>query len=392
MTFRYFVAPILTPGSPAGELELSTVSWDDPVGGTGGSFSGKAEVKQVGQTRDQLLFLTEPNGMALYVYDDVHATYLFGGPIKARPWSHDERRLTVRAISWKSWLYQKLITMSMATNPPTDTVWTFTGIDQFVIARTLFTSSSPPGVSADYGVPVINMGVELSGVLRDLTYQGSQFKFAAELIDSMSTKDAGFDWVISVEPDNNRMPALWFRPSFPGRGVLNNQVLIFQSQQQTGGNILSMEDPEDASDDMRTRVWATGAGSPPDQVVAFDEDPELVNDVSLLTCERVDNFSSVTSNSTLASHARATRAYYGQPLQQVNITVGLDDPDYTTYGTGDKVRLLVQDEWIDWDFNAVRIVNRQFNVDNQGSSPAPDSIKLTFDLNDNELPEDEAAV
>jgi hypothetical protein len=389
--FRFYVAPVLTPSSPIGELTLSTVSWNDPVVGVGGTFEGKAEI-DTSQTRDSLMTMTEPNAMALYVYDDVANRYLFGGVIKKRPWSHNERRLTVQAISWKSWLYQKLVNMNMSTNPPTDTLWSFTGIDQFAISRSLFSSSSPPGVLADYGVPAINLGTELSGVLRTLTFQGSQFKFVGELIDSMAYRDQGFDWYISVEPDANRMPSLWLRMAFPGRGSLNNQILVFQSQNKTGGNILSMEDPEDSSDETRTRTWATGSGTPPDQVVAFDEDPDLSSDVTLLTCERVDNYTTVSDNGTLASHARQTRAFYGQAIKQSVITVSLTDPDYNSYVPGDKIRLVVQDDWTDWDFDAVRIVDREFHIFNQGGGAQPDTVKLTIDLNDDELPEDEAQV
>lgn len=383
MAFRYVVAPVLG-GAPIGELELSDVKFNDPVAGNGGSFEGQAEITNT-QTADALRGLTEPDQVALYVKDDATDTYYFGGPIYARPWNRSSRRVTVQAQSWKSWLYQKLLTMNMATNPVTDTAFSFTSTDQFIIARSLVTTAL-----TDTGVPAISMGSELSGVLRDLNFHGSDFKYLGDQIDSMANRDDGFEWYVAVNPDVNGYPSLRFVPAFPTRGGLNNQILLIH-QQRDGGNILAMGDPQETAADRRARVWATGSGQPPDQLVAFDSDPGLTSGFLLLR-ETVQNYNSVTVIKTLADHARAARIYYEDTLQQVTVTVALDNPDYSQYQSGDKVSLIVEDDWIDWDFDAVRIIDREFKLATSGDNPPPDSIDLLIDLNDNQLPQDVAVV
>lgn len=385
MAFRFIVTSVLS-STPIGELELSAVSWNDPVFGAGGSFSGQAEIG-ITQTRDNLAALTIPDQMALYVMDDATDQYMFGGPIFARPWDRVTRRLTIQAQSWKSWMYQKLCGMNKATNPVTDTTFAYTAQDQFTIAQSLITLTA----NADIGCPHFVIGTELSGVLRDLNFHGSDQRFLGDQIDSMANRDNGFEWTIVIDPTGtNGNPTLRFLPSFPTRGGLNNQVLLLH-QQTTGGNILEMDNPEESAADRRSRVWATGAGQPPDQIVAYDEDPSIAGGFILLR-EGVTNYNSVTIMSTLAAHARAERIYRAQPLQQVTVSVAVSDPSYTTYAPGDKVRLLVEDGWVMWDFDAVRIIDRSFQINNTGEAAKPDVAKLLIDLNDIDPPETAAVV
>jgi hypothetical protein len=383
MSFRFVITPVLSL-VPIGELELSGVSWNDPVFGPGGSFTGKAEINNV-QTRDRLKQFTEPDQVALYVQDTETNQYLFGGPVVDNPWNRGEQRLVVTAQSWKSWMYQKLVQMNMSTNPVAEISYTQTAKDQFFIARYLITNT----INVDVGCPVINLGTELSGVIRDLSVKGSDMKYVADMIDSMANRDNGFEWEIQVRPSNSGDPSLWFAPSFPARGGVNNQVLLLH-QMKTGGNILAMDDPQNSSAERRSRVWTTGTGQPPDQPVAFDQDPAIVSDFLLLR-EQVTNYNSVAKISTLADHARAERLYRNHTLQQVQIEVALDDPDFRVYAAGDKVRLLVEDPWVNWDFDSVRIISRTFLV-NDGSNNNVDRVKLLIDLNDTQLPENTTVI
>lgn len=381
MSFRFVVCPALS-SIPIGELELGDVSWNDPCYGVGGAFSGKAEINDV-QDRDKLRILTEPDAVALYVYDDSTGEYPFGGPIFDSPWNPDERRLEIKAQSWKSWAYHKLFGMNRSTNPASDTLFSRLNKDQFVIAQDLFSAS----VNADQGCPFVSLGTQTSGVMRDLNVHGSDFKFVGDIVDSMANRDDGFEWNIDVVPNVKRNPTLRLGLYFPGRGSLNNRVMILH-QQTEGGNILSMDRPQSTTSERRSRVWATGAGQPPDMPVAFDQDPAIPTGFTLLR-EAVRNYSSVTGIGTLASHARSERNYRNHTLQSVVVKVGIDDPDYSSYTSGDKIRLLVEDDWINWDFEAVRIVERSFLVNHSGD---PDSVKLLIDLNDTELPQNQAVL
>jgi hypothetical protein len=382
-SFRFVITPVLSPSSPIGELELSTVHFNDPVTGTGGSFDGKLEVPA--GMKDVLAALTEPGAVALYVFDPDSNNYLWGGPLVDRPWDPSERRLTLGAISWKSWLYLKQLNPDFSVNPPVDKIYSQTATDQFAIARYILGFSN-----ADVGTPHINLGTELSGVNRDFSTQGTQFKAIGDLVDSMANRDNGFDWNIAVESDSNGNPSLWFRPYWPKRGQVNNQIILLH-EQPTGGNILEFTDQNDSAAAKRTRCWAAGSGQPPDMLVAYDQDPSLSGGFVLLT-ERVDNYSTVTEITTLAQHARTARKYYGQARSTVTAKMGMADPNHTLYGSGDKVRLRVQDDWWDYDFDAVRIIDKQYNANNEGDSPAPDTVSLTIDLTDTQLPQDDEQV
>jgi hypothetical protein len=380
MGFRFVITPVLS-FIPIGELELSSVSWNDPVFGAGGQFSGKAEINNV-QTRDQLMQLTAPDSVALYVQNTDNGQYMFGGPVINNPWARQEQRLTVTAQSWKSWLYQKQLQMNLAANPVTDVSYTQTAKDQFFISRALLTAAI-----ADIGCPVIGVGSELSGVIRDLSVKGSDMKSVGDVIDSMANRDNGFEWEIQVRIGTSGHPSLWFTPVFPERGGVNNQVMLLH-QQETGGNILGMGDPQNTAAERRSRVWATGTGQPPDQMVAFDQDPALTGGFILLR-ERVTNYNGLSKVATLADHARAERLYRNQTLQQVEVQVALDNPDFIVYASGDKVRLLVEDPWINWDFGAVRIIDRSFNINKPGEI---DTVNLLIDLNDTQLPENTTVI
>lgn len=380
--YEFIICPILGSASVGG-LELDDVAWSDPVYGTGAAFSGKAAITKT-QQRSQVYDLTQPDSVALYVKDTVTGTYPFGGPIYANPWNRSEHRVVVQAQSWKSWLYQKLCGMNRSTNPVTDKLYSWTNTDQFTIARNLITAV----MAGEVGCPTINMGTELSGVLRELTFHGSDQKYLGAQIDSMANRDNGFEWNIDIRPDNQGRPSLWFAPSFPMRGGLNNQALLLHDEAQ-GGNILGMDDPENTSSERRSRVWTTGPGQPPDQMVAYDEDPALTGG-SLLLRETVRPYNNgITKLTTLADHARAERVYRTQTIQQVSVDVSVDDPDLRTYASGDKVRLKVQDEWVQWDFGSVRIVDRVVRLNR---SDKPDMASLLIDLNDTELPENQAVV
>lgn len=380
---RFIICPALQPGSPIGELSLSTVSFNDPVAGSGGSFSGRLEITN--GMKETLAVLTEPWSVAIYVQDPMTGNFLWGGPMISRPWDPGERRLQLSAISWKSWLYMKILDPDFSVNPPIDKIYSQTATDQFSIARYLLGF-----VNADVGTPHINLGVELSGVNRDLSTQGTQFKFVGELIDSMAHRDNGFDWNIAVEQDTNGHPALWFRPYWPKRGQVNNSVILLHGQ-PSGGNILSFSSQSDSAASLRTRCWATGSGQPPDMLFAYDQDPALATGF-MLNAERVDNYSTVSDIANLAQHARTARKYYGQTRSTITPQIGLDDPDFRSYGAGDKIRVKINDDWWDFDYNAARIIDRQFNVNNEGNSPAPDTVSLTIDLTDILLPQDDEQV
>lgn len=380
--FQFVICPVLG-STPIGDLELTDVQWNDPVYGPGAGFTAKAAITKT-QPRDKLYELTEPDTVALYVKDSVNGTYLFGGPVVARPWDRESRKLVISAQSWKAWTYHKLCGMNRGTNPVSNRAFTYLNTDQLAIARSLLSAV----LAGEPGCPVINIGTELSGILRDLNFNAWDQKYLGAQIDSMANRDNGFEWTIEVRPASNGNPALWFVPAFPSRGGLNNRLLLLHEEAQ-GGNILALPDPEESAGERRSRVWTTGPGQPPAQMVAYDEDPALTNGFLLLR-ETVRSYNNgITKIETLADHARTERVYRASTLQQVVLEVGLRDPDFRIYNSGDKVGLRVTDEWLRWDFSSVRILDRAVKINR---TDKPDIAALMIDLNDVNLPENEAVV
>jgi hypothetical protein len=135
MGFRFVITPVLSL-VPIGELELSSVSWNDPVFGAGGQFSGKAEINNV-QTVTGSSNL--PNQTRLHCMSRIPkpintcsavpwlTTIL--GPWRATIGSH-RSVLEVLAVS-------EALQMNMSTNPVTDVSYTQTAKDQFFISRAL---------------------------------------------------------------------------------------------------------------------------------------------------------------------------------------------------------------------------------------------------------------
>lgn len=369
--FRFLVVQALT-NRRLGYLRMSDVSFNDPLTGAGGSFSGKVTPADFGPGVDVLRQWTEPDQVALYVETD--SGYYFGGPIVSRPWSRSDGTLTITALSWKQWFYTRFLNPNWGVDPVADTHFYYDNDDQLFIARDLASRSI-----IEIGCPTIEIGTETCGVTRDLHLNGSAFHYVGDAIDSMANRPNGFDWDVEIRRVGNS-PSLYLGLYFPGRGTVNQSVLLKSTKE--GGNITAVPEADDTAQDRRTRVWATGDGQPPDQPVAFDSDPDLDSGLVLLR-ETVTNWSGVTNITTLSSHAQAQRQAIGLNRNQMVLPVTLDDPALSLYGVGDRVRLLLEDDWLRVDLPTVRIIDRQIKVN---SRSAPDSASITVDLSDLVVP------
>lgn len=384
--FRFLICPVLS-FEPIGEIDVSGVQFTESVDGTGTSFSGNAylsDTQDADKLKSLLNYPNDPKAVALYVKHDDR--YVWGGPLQSRPWDRSSRSFQITASSWKSWLYQRFLPPDIANNPVRDIKYTWAATDQFVIADALIGYAT-----AGNGTPTITASGLTSGVTRDLTIYGSEFVKIGEAIDRMASRERGFEWDIILKTSSNGNPNLQFMPYYPKRVNVNSGVLFKSTP--NGGNILDSSNPEDTAETIITRVWGTGSGTAgADLLMAYDEDPNLSNDNILLVETKEYSNSTTTITGTISSHVQGIRKFHATGLQQIEVEVSLDSPDWTTYNIGDKVRLIVEDDVLDIDFDAVRIVRREFNVNAPGDTPDFDKIKVLIDLNDTQLPEDEASI
>lgn len=359
-------------------VKLNNAEYNDPVFGRGGSLSAEAPITE-GQSADALKEAIEQglDRHALYVFRD--NVLVWGGPLISHDWQWKERKLIIGAVQWKQWLYNKMLTPDMTVNPVKDKVYSWVNVDQFEITRGIISN-----VIADYGTPNILLGTELSGKLRDLTIYGMKFQTAGDAIDSMANRDGGFDWELLPRVNAaDGLPELVLALYYPERGTFNQGMSLRFKSTQRGGNIILPDSFDVSAETRRSRVWATGTGTPPDQLVVFDEDPELEQDIAL-TRESVSGYPDVVKSDTLADHARAERQFLGVPMNSISVSCSLEDPPLENYRSGDRARMIIKDEWLDIDLPAVRIVDRTIRLN---QSDEPDSATLLLNLNDFEIAE-----
>lgn len=363
-----------------GELDLTSVSYNDPVKGHG-EFSGTVTVtpKNVRRVRNCLdLDLS----LLAVTKEDEHGIHRdFAGLVTNRTWNPADSSLTFKAPHVKSWLYTldwgPKVTIDPATEEVTIKDWSFkaVNVDQFALVRSLIASATR---EAGAGAIKIKMRTEMSGRNRDLKLQGMEFKMLGSVIDTMANRDDGFEWHIGWRLDSAGNPELYLQQFYPERttGAVD---LFFEYDRNGGGSILDYGNIEETTSGKRTRVWTTGTGSPPDQVVMYDDDPDMLNGMALYRAT-VTNYSQVSSPSTLASHARVEREALASPLNLVNIAV---KPN-TLAGSGDRARVIIQDLWLDYDLPAARIVDKSTYP---GDRKNEEAVALTIDTLDIDLPD-----
>ncbi|MEV6817838.1 hypothetical protein AB0M72_03690 [Nocardiopsis dassonvillei] len=315
---------------------------------------------------------TTPHQACVYVLDEGNQV-AWHGIVVARPWNPAERTLSLTVAHAKAWLASRLARRMSGSEHVT---WSWRDVDQFAIARDLmsFAASEP-------GCPPIVIGSQLSGVLRELTLEAQSFKAVDETIDSMAQRERGFDWDISARWNAGRpewVLELWYPERRQAR-----RPLLFEATPH-GGNILAYDWPDDASS-LVSRMWALGDDpAPPNALLVADADPGLPAGHVLLR-EKAQTYTGVSRETTLAEHARAERLASRESPPTVQIDVTATNPPLASYGVGDRVRLVLRDDWLNVDRQA-RITERTVH---DTTREAVAKATLTLDIADHRPPDTE---
>lgn len=363
--------PVLRSQLHAG-LPVASAKWNQLVGGNGTlelNITIPDDADQIASIRQA----TEEDESAIYIRSVSSNGLLWGGPVVER--RQQGAMLRVTCVEWRAWPYQLIV-------PPAanaDIFYSYDDIDQLAIARSIMTAAV--GAGSTEGSHPITYSSQSSGKLRDLHFYGSEMKRAGELIDSMANRDGGFEWTLQPQVSNlDGLPRMNFHCFYPQQGTSLGS-LIFKATKK-GGNCLPGEILESGAT-RYSRFWATGSGQPPDQLFAYDQDPNL----SAGTTLRFDgsaSFSTVSDRATLASHARRSRRFYAPGINLVTVTHNLDQIDPETYGIGDRARLIVRDRWNNIDQEMVRIISKEIDTSGVGK------VTAVLDLTDDTLPEVDA--
>jgi hypothetical protein len=375
MAFQYVSCHTLTRAQLAPPLQLVDVEWFDAVNDNT-TFSATVTVPDNEDVKTALSLAVEPDQAAIYVKSTSQNSWLWGGPIIDQEWDPATRTIKFTAQDWRSWLFN--VFLGPKLNLSGDNTYTWTQVDQLQIAREIVGFALAGG--ATDGRPAILIGSETSGKLRDLGVKGLDFKYAGELLNTISSRAGGFEWYVEVTADAAGLPQPKLVLYYPQRGGLLPGLLLKSTP--SGGNMRVNESVKRVTTDRRTRIWTTG--STETAQFAVDSDPSFATGFTLLR-EKQTSYSSVKDRTTLASHARAEREFLNPELNLLSVTVLEGAVPFDSYRAGDRARLIYQDDWYDIDLPAVRIVQRKLKP-LSGAGEA----ELLLDLTDLELPEVDA--
>lgn len=369
--FRFLCANSLT-NQRLGYVDLQNVKFNDPITGVG-TLTGNALVGPA-QTKDQLDDLLVEDITAIYVEAD--GLFWWGGTLISRDWNPGTRAREIKVVHWKGWYSRRLIGPNDAVNPVVDVAYSKLATDQLTIAEYISDLATTPAAT-----PFVDTQGLISGVTRDLTWNGSDFKDAASLIDEMANRANGFEWTIETLVDGvSRLPRLQLGLYYPHRGAAAPTLVCKKTP--SGGNISIEGNIAETSENRATRVWATGTGTPPDQIMVYDADPGVA-DGSVLLTESVTNYSTTSIVATLADDAQQERAFRSVLTNTMTVRAFHKDLDPATFHTGDRAQLIYQDEGVDLSLEAVRIIDREISVNGTDA----DSTLITLDLSDSQLPD-----
>jgi hypothetical protein len=356
-------------------LRLEDPSWTEVANGNG-TFTAQLAIPRNPLAREQIRAAVTPGSSAIYVQSD-NDNFPFAGPITQVDRAGSLLKIT--AVCWRSWLYG--VFLGPKTDLTADNLYGWTNQDQLLIARQIVGYAIAAG--ATDGRPPITIGTEVSGKLRDLNVKGLEFKFAGELLDTLSRRSGGFEWDLRAFTDGaDGLPRVRLVLASPEISVYQTGLLLRRTSNQ--GNIRIDGDISRSVTERRTRVWTTGAS----ETLPFAQDSDAALATGgLLLSEKVTSYSTVTDRTTLSSHARAERQFLSPDLNilPVEIPDGAIDPD--DYLVGDRIRLVYQDDWETLDLDAVRIIERTVSP-----GAGAGSVKAKLDLTDYTLPEVDSGV
>jgi hypothetical protein len=252
------------------------------------------------------------------------------GIIWLSPYKDNPASREVHAAEDWSYFRKRLITRSV----------TYTTTDQLTIAQQLILTAQ----AATGGNINVTVGAEVSGITRDITYNGYELKVVADSIEQLATADSGFDWAIDAAW-NTSTGALTktLRLSYPRRGRNFSQTgFVFE----VGRNVSEFNWPSDGTK-TANKVWATGNGEGDAMLISSAADANQIQPLSsggpgYPLLETTFSNKDVATQALLNGLARARLTSTSSPVILPELTVEADmDPVIGSYITGDACRVIV---------------------------------------------------
>lgn len=320
--YAYFVTD-LRNNDVLAELPLQNVAYDVKLSSIG-EFSGDIIVNQETSVYD-LRTTTFPGRTGLYVVRDGEPVW--GGMIWKRRYDGDNRKLTLLASTFESYLGHRLQLVDQI----------FTNTDQLDIARWLLSNNDILDALQ------ATVSTKTSPRRRDRTFNGFEFKEVLDELTRLGNLIDGFDWNVEIyrEPATGEILRR-FEFYYEARGIPADQsTLAFEFP----GSIRSFTLSEDANAGANV-VYAIGIGEGVDQLEAeaVVADQILANYPKLETSR---SYKSVSVPATLQSHAESDRDRLSSPITIFEVTVSAnEEPELGSYAIGDWARFRIEDGFV----------------------------------------------
>jgi hypothetical protein len=362
MALKFNVHDVLTD-KYLGSIDPVSYSFNDPINGNG-QFTGAVTIPHDPGPVATLKARTLPDAVALYILDG--NTYIWGGIINYRDRKPGVNVLNIQAQHWRAWYFDRLISAKAG--------YFYSNQDWWTIARSLMNLAQTEG-GGPAGCPSISYDTTaVFGTSGDLTMTPGMSIGSA--MDDIANRDNGFEWSVAFRNNTQtglpqRFLELWVK----GQTRSGVKLLSLDANQST--NRVMFGQWAESAVNRRSRVWAVGAGQPPDQPVAPDTDPDTAAGKTLLR-ETWETRQGVVNTSTLFAYARWRRIKLENPYAVVPVEIPFGVPPIASYRSGDRVRVRIEDSWDDLDIPGVRLTNRTVHMQ-QGQAP---SVTLEIDFND----------
>lgn len=379
---RFVLAHALT-GRIVGDIHPTTYRAGDPLRGSGtGSFTLSLKSKR--NTDSFAAWLKQPTKVCM-ADDDGH--WLWGGPVKNRfpsGYDKDAGTITLSCVDWAGWINQCFL------RPDPDVAdWSGdylrTAVDPAQAVYDLAQLALATGGAPDMAfAPVQPIGVTRVCKYRALTTIGA-------CMDDLAGRDDSPEWWVDTIPVDERtiIPRVL---AAPVRRLRASPIRLEHVDPEPGrpgsGNLLpGWKLPE--IDEPPGRVWAIGAGQPPDQKWGMEEDPDLALGAKLCWEQSTELIGSAYTRSQAYEYAAAQYDSMAAPEATASVSTLATDPAVGSYGTGDRARLILRDRWLSGpraiDLPAVRIIDRVYS----GGDGEADKVEHTLDLSDSQPLEEE---
>lgn len=232
--------------------------------------------------------------------------------------------------------------------------------DQFLIANTLIADAQifASDVGAGYPNTLLDFSAS-SGVNRERSYHWYEHQNVLQALTELAHVQNGFDFALEFGGSQAAGLTHRLRLSYPHRGTV--KPVVFDAAK----NVSALSWNQDATG--IANVWyATGAGEADAQLQSPTANPGAWSNYPYYVGK--SSYSDVSEQGTLDSHASQDLSTASQPAETISVQVLPDDIDATlgTFSTGDTVRVMAHDGFVDLD-QFMRVQTRSVTVDKNGA-------------------------